>query len=117
LTLEFPIPSRNQTTPLYVNRLSNHPPSIIQNIPAAVNLSSISANEEVFNSAAAPNQKALNGSGYYAKLEFQPAQGNKTKKPNRGRKIPWFNPPSSSNVSTNIWAKFLKMRDTCFPLK
>ena len=35
-------------TPLYVNRLSNHPPSIIQNIPAAVNkrLNSISANEE-----------------------------------------------------------------------
>ena len=36
--------------PVYVNKNSNHPPSIIKNIPAAVNrrLSNISANENVF---------------------------------------------------------------------
>ena len=36
--------------PLYSNKGSNHPPSIIKNLPAAVNLrlSSISSNEGVF---------------------------------------------------------------------
>ena len=37
--------------PQYVHKLSNHPPSIIKNIPESVNrrLSSISSNEQVFN--------------------------------------------------------------------
>ena len=41
-------------TILYINKDSNHPPSITRNIPAAVNkrLTSISSNEAVFNAAA-----------------------------------------------------------------
>ena len=38
-----------------------------------------------------------------------------SKKRSRGRKITWFNPPFSANVSTNIGAKFLRIIDTCFP--
>ena len=39
--------------PLYVNTQSNHPPNILKNIPEGINkrLSTISANENVFNSA------------------------------------------------------------------
>ena len=47
--------------PLYINKNSNHPPSITQNLPAAINkrLSSISADEGVFKNAIPPYQEAL----------------------------------------------------------
>ena len=102
--------------PLYINKNSNHPPPVIQNIPAAVNrrLSSISANEEVFNAAVPPYQAALSKSGYEYKLEFTPPT-HRQKKSNRTRRITWFNPPYSENVSTNIGAKFLRIINKCFP--
>ena len=101
----------------YVNKNSNHPPSITKNLPAAVNkrLKSISANKEIFRDAIPPYQKALNECGYNFNLQFEPGVGNEAKKRNRGRKITWFNPPFSANVSTNIGAKFLRIIDTCFP--
>ena len=46
--------------PVYVNRNSNHPPSILRNIPESVNrrLSNISANEKIFEESA-PLSKML----------------------------------------------------------
>jgi hypothetical protein len=46
---------------LYVNKNSNHPPAVIENLPAAVNrrLSTISADENIFKQAIPPYQKAL----------------------------------------------------------
>lgn len=40
-------------TSLYVNKQTNHPPNILKNIPEGINkrLSTISANETVFNAA------------------------------------------------------------------
>ena len=105
-------------SPLYISKNSNHPPSILKNIPEAVNkrLSSISANEAVFNNAAPPYQAALQKAGHAFDLKYLPPNNTPTaKKKNRGRKITWFNPPYSSNVSTNIGAKFLKIIDQCFP--
>ena len=57
--------------PLYVHKQSNHPPSILKNIPLAVNkrLSAISSNEEMFNHAAPSYQEALNRSGYNVPLK------------------------------------------------
>ena len=48
--------------PIYVHSKSNHPPSILRNIPLAINnrLSKISANEEIFNRAAPVYQAELN---------------------------------------------------------
>ena len=48
-------------TPLYVHRESNHPPSIIRNIPAAINkrLNETSSNKEDFDEAAPIYQQAL----------------------------------------------------------
>jgi hypothetical protein len=53
-------------TMLYVNKNSNHPPAVIENLPAAVNrrLSTISADENIFKQAIPPYQKALEASGY-----------------------------------------------------
>ena len=61
-------------TPIYVNKESNHPPSILKNIPQAVNdrLSRISANEKLFEEAASSYQRALNDSGFNHTLKFNP---------------------------------------------
>ena len=108
-------------TPLYVNRESNHPPSIVKNIPESINrrLSSISSNKAVFDEAAPPYQEALRKSGYEHKLEYKPPPNthdneNRTNKRTRTRNITWFNPPYSANVKTNIGKKFLKLVDKCF---
>ena len=101
----------------YINKDSNHPPSILKNIPAAVNrrLCSISSNEAVFDAAAQPYQEALAASGFAPDLKYGPIQTPSKRKRNRGRKIIYFNPPYSANVATKIGAKFLKIIDTCFP--
>ena len=102
----------------YVHKLSNHPPSIIKNLPQNINnrLSKISANEEVFTTKIAPYQSALDASGYTHKLTFDPNARNKpTSKRNRNRKVTWFNPPWSHNVKTNIGKKFLAIIKETFP--
>ena len=45
--------TKPNNTPQYVNKLSNHPPSVLRNLPASVNqrLSSISSDEKMFKSA------------------------------------------------------------------
>ena len=60
--------------PLYNNKQSNHPPNVLKNIPLATNkrISSISSNEEIFNSAAPVYQEALRASGYDHELKFEP---------------------------------------------
>ena len=61
--------------PNYVHNQSNHlPSSIIKNLPASINrrLSTISANEEIFNEAAPIYQDALRRSGYEYQLKFDP---------------------------------------------
>ena len=62
-------------TPVYVHKDSNHPRSILDNIPKSVNrrLSAIFSNQQVFEVACPPPyQAALNKSGYNYKLNFDP---------------------------------------------
>ena len=101
--------------PRYVHRFSNHPPSILENIPEAINrrLSNISSDSEAFESATPPYQEALKQSGYDYRLNFKP-EAPKPKRRNRERNITWFNPPYSANVKTNIGRKFLQIIDDCF---
>ena len=102
--------------PIYIHKHSNHPPTIIKNIPESVNrrLCSISSNAAVFREETTEYQTALANGGHTHKIEFTPPTNN-TKKRNRGRKITWINPPYSANVATNIGAKFLRIVDKCFP--
>ena len=103
--------------PLYVHKESKHPPGILENIPLSVNnrLSSISANEEIFNSSVQPYQEALIKSGYSFSLKYSEPKKDKPKKHQRKRKITWFNPPFSLSVKTKVGEKFLKCIDKCFP--
>ena len=97
----------------YINTSSNHPRTIIKQIPASVSrrLSDNSANEEIFNNAKTEYEDALRTSGHTANLEFNP---NRPKKQNRKRNIIWFNPPFNENVKTNIGKTFLKLVDKHF---
>ena len=61
----------------YVNRDSNHPPSITRNLPNGINriLSDTNSTEELFKASAPPYQKALEDAGYKHKLTYQPRVG------------------------------------------
>ena len=65
--------TKENHNPVYVNKSSNHPPSILKNIPLSVNdrLSRLSSSKEIFDEAAKPYQRALNDSGYNHVLEFK----------------------------------------------
>ena len=102
-------------TPRYVHTMSNHPPSIIKNIPLSVNdrLSRLSSTKEIFEVAAPVYQRALEASGYDHKLEFHDIGNTFTSQPQtsrtRSRRKTYFNPPFSLNVDTNVGKEFLNI--------
>ena len=116
-TEKFKPYAKAANTPLYVHSKSNHPPSIIKNIPESINrrLSEISSDAGVFDEAAKPYQEALGKSGYTFKLQFKPPQTSLPKR-NRSRNIIWFNPPYNRNVKSNIGRQFLRLIDQSFPV-
>ena len=69
---------------LYFHRQNNQLPALPKNIPENVNkrLSCISSTQQVFNEAIPSYQKALNKSGYYNKLTYDPLN-KRTKRQNR----------------------------------
>ena len=112
--------TKPNTTLLYINSLSNHPPTILKNIPLEVNrrLSKLSSTEEDFLAVVAPYQEALDRAGYNHQLLYQepdPAAPPPPSRRTRSRKVTWFNPPFSQSISTNIGQKFLNLVDSCFP--
>ena len=103
----------------YVHRQSNHPHSILKNLPENINrrLSNLSSTQDEFDKTKQIYQTALTNSGYNYVLNFKPTNRQTTNKPNRQRKrnITWYNPPYSAHVHTNIGQKFFKILDSCFP--
>ena len=95
--------------PLYINVKSNHPPTIIKDLPKMINkrLSNLSCNEDEFSKAKPLYENALKESGYKAEMKYE-TSGNINNR-NRRRKIIWFNPPFSQSVKTNIGKIFLKL--------
>ena len=108
---------KENDVPQYIHRKSNHPPSVLNNIPAGVNrrLSRISSTKEIFENAAPPYQEALHKSGYTHKLEFEQPKNKNNKNKNRKKNITWFNPPYSLSVKINVGKEFLKLVDRSFP--
>ena len=104
---------------------SNHPKTIIKQVPKAVNLriSKLSANEKIFKVSSKIYIDALKNSGF--KEEFTYLQENilndinkeKNKKydhKNRKRKIIWFTSPFCRLASINVGKYFLKLIDKHF---
>lgn len=109
---------------LYIDANSNHPPTILKHLPAAIGrrISDISYNKDVFDTAKPHYEDALKRSGHNEKLNYTdhstPASRNTTtppKRKNRQRKVIWFNPPFSKNVKTNIGKSFLGLIEKHFP--
>ena len=100
----------------YVSKTSNHPPSVLKNIPSSIQkrLSTISSSEAHFLGAKDEYQSALNIAGYSDALKYEPPQQSQRKR-NRRRKIVWFNPPYSKNVATNIGKEFFNLLQVHFP--
>ena len=96
----FPFKKPNNT-PLYIHSKSNHPPSIIKQLPSMTNkrISSLSCDEVKFNKAKIKYETALKNSGYKATLKFEKTFQNRRR--NRNRKVIWFNPPFNLNVKKN----------------
>ena len=101
-------------TPLYVHSQSNHPQSILKQIPMMTSqrISRLSCDEEEFKKAAGDYQSVLDNSGYKEKLIYTKP---KSKTRNRKRKVLWYNPPFDLQVKTNVAKKFLCLIDKHFP--
>ncbi|XP_070570067.1 bis(5'-adenosyl)-triphosphatase ENPP4-like [Ptychodera flava] len=101
---------------LYVDRRSNHPPTILEQIPTSVNsrISSISDCEATFKKAAPDFEKALKQNGHTYKMKFEPPSPNNENKRKRSRQIIWYNPPFNKAVKTNIGRTFLNLIKTHF---
>ena len=103
--------------PLYIHRSSNHPPSILRQLPISINnrINTLSSNKDIFENAAPTYNEALKKSNFPTQLSFEPKNTNANTTCNRKRNTIWFNPPYSKNVKTHIAHEFLNLIDKHFP--
>ena len=103
----------------YINKESNHPPSIIKLLPASIEkgLSNNSSDEKIFKEAAIYYEDTLNKAGYLNKLVYHTpsASNQENKNKNRQRNVIWYNPPYSKSFTTRIGQSFLHLLDTHIP--
>ena len=87
----------------YINKHSNHPPSILRQLPTSINkrISTLSSDKQTFEDAVPAYQNALDHSNFSHKLEYSPHETQRLRR-NMQRNVIWFNPPFSKNVKTNI---------------
>ena len=102
-------------TPLYVHRKSNHPPTIMKQLPSMISrrISDLSCDEQEFAEHKSAYDEALKNSGFSEKTAFQ--KKVTPRKRQRTRDVLWFNPPYSASVDTNLGKKFLSIVSECFP--
>ena len=110
---------------LYVNKQSNHPETVLKQIPNSVNhrLISISSDKSIFDEAKGEYQRSLARSGYDQNLVYpencevnDQSHNNKKRKRNRKRNILWYNPPYNASLKTDFGRQFLKLIKRHFPI-
>ena len=109
--------SKTNNKLLYVDKRSNHPPTILKQIPVSVNkrISNISDCDATFQKAAPEYEKALKESGYQYQMKYEPSPPNNETRRTRNRQVIWYNPPFCKSVKTNIGRKFLNLVKIHFP--
>ena len=95
---------------LYINKQSNHPPTIIKQISSMVSriICDTSFNKEYFDKAASAYNKALKFSGFNENILFTSTPPPRR---NHNRNIIGLNPPYRVNVKTKIGRIFLRLID------
>ena len=101
----------------YIGVDSNHPQHVKAQIPIMqeIRLSTNSSTPQAFSDAAPPYNQAFSECGYKHVLRYRPEASREPKKRRTGRKILWFNPPYSTEVSSNVTRLFLNMLAKHFP--
>ena len=101
----------------YIHKESNYPLPLIKQVPFSMEsrLLSLSSSEKIFNEYAPIYQEALKKSTYDYELKYLKNNSTTTSKQQRQRKIIWFNPPYSMNVSSNVERYFLNVVNKHFP--
>ena len=99
---------------LYINKHSNHPPSIINQIPSMISnrISQNSCDKNHFDKVAPDYNIALKTSRFNENVTYIPSP---FKRQTRKRKIIWFNPHCSANVKTNVGKIFMRLIEKHFP--
>ena len=102
-------------TPIYVHAESNHPQSILKQIPLTVQrrISNLCSDSQVFEREKLFYEDALGRSGYTTKLTYTPSTTSRGKQ--RGRQVIWYNPPYCRSVKTRLGAAFLDIVTNSFP--
>ena len=104
--------------PPYVHTKSNHPPTILKNIPSQSIRGSprYLLTKNALITLKSSIRKLSTKSGYRYNLSFNATLNQSPRPPrNRKRNITWFNPPYSKNVETNVGKCFLSLIDKHFP--
>ena len=132
--------SKNDSAPRYINISSNHPRSVLRQIPNAVNqrINKLSSGRKIFKENKSRYDDALKDSGFQGRLEYltpvdlnsrarknnggthtplkvgqiinNSRHGNRRRK-NRNRKVVWFNQPFCKLTNINIGRYFLHLLD------
>ena len=105
------------SNPVYINKQSNHPPSIKKQLPLMIanRISNLSSSKEIFEQEKGPYEDALRSAGYNTTLEYTKTNASQNNHPkSRNRNVIWFNPPYNEVAATNIGQKFLELIDKHF---
>ena len=105
-------------SPLYIHSESNHPPTILEQLPAMIadRISGISCDRVEFDKAKEDYNNSLKSSGLSHNIEYNPRPPTQAAAPRqRKRNIIWFNPPYNVEVTTSIGSSFLALMSKHFP--
>ena len=93
----------------YIHTESNHPPDIIKHVPASIEnrFSNLLSTEILFKESTTHHEDNLRQSRYNKKLTYNPIDTNHQTHSKCKRKIIWFNPLLSKNISIKIGKSFL----------
>ena len=102
--------------PKYINVNSSHPATNIKCLPIMIEnrLTGLSSSEEEFNDVKLSYENALKDAGYEETALKYNKQPERTAKRSRKRKVTWFNPPFSSQVTSNITKLFNNLIEKYF---
>ena len=105
----YQVYSKPNTKLIYINKKSNHPPSVRKQLPKMIEnrLINTSINENTFNTTKSIFQTALNNANYNYSLQYKSTPTNN--KQNRRRKCTYYNPPFCQSVKTKIGTKFIEL--------